>query len=202
MGLLTSLKNFLRQIKWRKKRTKQSETLLLEPNEPALVKDISNDVSNIVPEEFNAVQEVDNQLEELNKIVNKIQDQFIKNISYMNLDNSESKVETVDVITNQDHILDFVNGLPTILKDKTLKTLSSSDKEIAIFLSSEEDDGEKIFVILLNILKESSMKGLLFISSTSKEALSAVLSDFSNLTITQIENAFDKGDSIDSLDNN
>ena len=120
----------------------------------------------------------------------------------MNLDNSESKVETVDVITNQDHILDFVNGLPTILKDKTLKTLSSSDKEIAIFLSSEEDDGEKIFVILLNILKESSMKGLLFISSTSKEALSAVLSDFSNLTITQIENAFDKGDSIDSLDNN
>lgn len=175
---------------------------MLEPNEPALVKDISNDVSNIVPEEFNAVQEVDNQLEELNKIVNKIQDQFIKNISYMNLDNSESKVETVDVITNQDHILDFVNGLPTILKDKTLKTLSSSDKEIAIFLSSEEDDGEKIFVILLNILKESSMKGLLFISSTSKEALSAVLSDFSNLTITQIENAFDKGDSIDSLDNN
>ena len=129
--------------------------------------------------------------EELHNMFSKMNNDFLRNRTIIDMKPTETAM--IEVLSDNDKILDFINTMPDVLKKKALDSLSSDNKEHALFMSVLDEDNKEVYIILFNYLgdfTESSEPGLMLISSTSKEAVCAMLSEISNLTYEQAEKGF------------
>ena len=200
MGLLTSLKNFLQQIKWRKKHTKQSNQQSSEQNKPVdLIDPIANYMNNTSYTKPNTAnfknpppteEQIKEAMKRLDSIVDRMQNEFMRNRTLIDVKPTGTSI--VQVMSDQDKILDVINTMPDRLKNKALDILSTPTKEHAIFMSLLDDDNERNYAILLNHLGDAETEpGLLLMSSTDQDAVCAMLAEISNVTYEKAKKGFD-----------
>jgi hypothetical protein len=146
-----------------------------------------------IPNSFKNPPPIEEQIKEakdrIDSIVNRMQNEFMKNRTLVDITPTTTSI--VQITSDYDKILDIINTMPARLKDKALNILSTPNKEHAVFMSVLDEYKERNYAILLNHLGDEEVEpGLMFISSTDKDAVCGMLAEISNITYEKAKEGF------------
>lgn len=135
-------------------------------------------------------KQIDEAMKRLDSIIERMQNEFMKNRTLVEITPTTTSI--VQVTSDQDKILDIINGMPPRLKGSALDVLSSTNKEHAIFMSLLDQNNERNYAILFNQLgDEYTEPGLMLMTSPDQDAVCAMLAEISNVTYDEAKKRFE-----------